>query len=228
MPYCGTGADVRMDGETIRVLLADDHPALRVGLRVLLEQEPTEQTPRVIVVGEAGTGEEALAKVEALHPDVAVLDCLLPGMTGAEAAAEIRRRGLPTRILALSAYSDDKYVREMLRAGADGYVLKGEAPEAIAGAVRAVARGEGWFSPAVAAQVAAWARGEKPLRPGLTERELSVLRLLARGSSNKEIAHALRMTERTTEFHVSNILKKLGVTSHVEAALWAKEHGLDA
>ncbi len=137
-------------------------------------------------------------------------------------AQEIRRRGLPVRVLALSAYDDERYVRGMLEAGAVGYLLKDEAPETIVAAVRAAARGEGYFSPPVAAKVAAWVRGERP--GGLTEREVEVLKLVAKGLSNKEIAHKLKVKKRTVEFHVGNILRKLGVASRVEAAVWAKEH----
>ncbi|MHB1134722.1 MAG: response regulator [Chloroflexota bacterium] len=207
--------------DEIRVLLADDHPALRVGLQVLLEQ-----APGITVVGEASDGEEALAQIEALRPDVAVLDCQLPSMTGDAVAAALRRACLPVRVLALSAYSDDAHLRAMLEAGALGYLIKDEAAGAIAQAVRAAARGEGWFSPAVATRAAAWARGEWGLPADLTEREAEVLRLVARGKANKEIARALSVTERTVEFHVGNVLAKLNLVSRVEAALWAKDHGL--
>jgi DNA-binding NarL/FixJ family response regulator len=203
------------------VLLADDHPALRVGLRVLLDRAPD-----IEVVGETGDGLETLAQIEALCPDVVVLDCELPGMPGAEVAEQVRRRGLQTRVLALSAYSDERYVHGMLGAGAAGYVLKEEAPEIIAEAVRAAVRGEAYFSPPVAARAAAWARGELP--GGLTERELEVLQLPADGLSNKEIAQALSVTVRTANFHVGNILHKLGAISRVEAFVWAKDHGVVA
>jgi len=205
----------------IRVLLADDHPALRIGLRVLLEQ-----APGVTVVGEAGDGEEALVQAEGLRPDVAVLDCQLPGLSGAAVADAIRRALLPVRVLALSAYSDDAHLRAMLEAGAVGYLIKDEAAGAIVQAVQAAARGEGWFSPAVAARADAWARGEWGQPADLTEREAEVLRLVARGKANKEIARALAVTERTVEFHISNLLAKLGVASRVEAAVWAKDRGL--
>jgi DNA-binding NarL/FixJ family response regulator len=148
----------------------------------------------------------------------------LPEMEGTEVAQEIRRRGLPVRVLALSSYDDERYVRGMLEAGAAGYLLKDEAPEVIVAAVRTAARGEGYFSPPVAAKVAAWARGERPA--GLTEREVEVLRLVAEGLSNKEIARILSITVRTVDFHISNILKKLDVTSRVEAAVWVKEQGV--
>jgi DNA-binding NarL/FixJ family response regulator len=190
-----------------------------MGLRVLLEQAPDVQ-----VVSEVGDGSQALAQIEALRPDVAVLDCRLPGQTGVEVAAEVQRRGLPVRVLALSAFSDAPGVQGMLEAGAVGYLLKEEAPGTILAAVRAAARGEGYFSPPVMAQVAAWARGELPA--GLTERELEVLRLVAQGLTNKEIAQELKVKERTVGFHVGNILSKLDVASRVEAAVWAKDHGV--
>jgi NarL family two-component system response regulator LiaR len=150
----------------------------------------------------------------------------LPGLSGAQVAEEIRHRGLPTRVLALSAYTDDRFVYAMLEAGAVGYLLKEEAPGTIVQAVRAAAAGEACFSPAVAARADAWARGERP--GGLTERELEVLRLLAKGLSNKEIARALSVTTRTANFHVGNILHKLDVLSRVEAVVWAKDHGVVA
>ncbi len=205
--------------EPIRVLLADDHPVLRVGLRALLEQEPD-----IVVVGEASSGEEALTRVASLRPDVVVLDCQMPDRSGPEVARQMRQRGLSGRVLALSAYQTDAYIREMLEAGAAGYLLKEEAPEVIVRAIREVARGGEYFSPAVAAKAAAWARGERP--GGLTERELEVLRCMAEGLSNKEIAARLHMTERTVAFHVSNILQKLGVASRVEAVVWAKDRGI--
>ena len=157
-------------------------------------------------------------------PNVVVLDCELPEMEGVEVAQEIRRRDLPVRVLALSSYDDERYVRGMLDAGAVGYLLKDEAPQAIVAAVRAAARGEGYFSPAVAAKVTAWSRGERP--GGLTEREVEVLTLVAEGLPNKQIASQLQVAERTVNFHVSNILHKLGAASRVEATVWAKEQGV--
>lgn len=192
---------------------------MRLGLRVLLAR-----APGVEVVGEAGDGEQALALLEALRPDVVVLDCEMPGLPGMEVAQEIRRRNVPVRVLALSAYDGEHYVRGMMEAGAVGYLLKDEAAGVIVEAVRGAARGEGYFSPKIAVKVAALARGERPA--GLTEREVEVLRLVAEGLSNKEIADRLQVKERTAEFHVSNVLQKLNVASRVEAAMWAKEQGL--
>lgn len=205
--------------QTIRVLLADDHPALRVGLSVLLDR-----APGIDVVGEAEDGLEAWTMVEALAPDVVVLDCQLPELSGTAVAQRIHEGGLSTRVLALSAYSDERYIHDMLEAGAVGYLLKEEAPETIVEAVRAAVRGEAYYSQGVADRAAAWARGERPA--GLTKRELEVLALIADGLSNKEIASALSVSVRTASFHVGNILQKLDVISRVEAAMWAKDHGV--
>jgi len=204
----------------IRVLLADDHPTLRLGLRVLLDR-----TPDIEVVAEAERGEEALAKILALQPDVAVLDCQLPGLSGPEVAREIRRRGLPTRVLALSAYRYEHYIRGMLEAGAVGYLLKEEAPEVIVEAIRKAAQGGITFSPGVAEVVKAILEGKREI-PQLTEREREVLALMAEGLSNKEIAARLGFSERTAAFHVSNILQKLGAASRTEAVVKAKERGV--
>jgi DNA-binding NarL/FixJ family response regulator len=205
----------------IRVVLADDHPALRIGLRVLLEQAPD-----IAVVGEAGDGREALKQIVALEPAVAVIDCRLPALSGSEVAAELQRREIATRTLALSAYREDAYVRGMIDAGAVGYLLKEEAPDVIVAAVRAVARGEGWFSPPVASLLVQALHSGAARPPHLTQREHAVLQLVGRGGTNKHIAAALRVTERTVEFHIGNLLQKLGVSSRVELALWAKDHGV--
>jgi DNA-binding NarL/FixJ family response regulator len=213
--------DTTRSASPITVVLADDHPALRLGLRVLLEQ-----TPGIAVVGEADDGRAALAQIESVQPLVAVLDCCLPDLAGPAVAAEVRRRGLPTRVVALSAYRDEQFVRGMLAAGAVGYLLKDEASATIVAAVQAAARGEGWFSPAVAAWVASGAESVTDAPAGLTERELAVLLLVAQGKTNKAIAQQLAVTERTVEFHVGNVRRKLAVASRVEVAVWAKEHGL--
>jgi len=205
---------------SIRVLLADDHPTLRLGLRVLLERAPD-----IEVVAEAERGEEALAKILALQPDVAVLDCQLPGLSGPEVAREVRRRGLPTRVLALSAYRYEHYIRGMLEAGAVGYLLKEEAPGAIVEAIRRAAQGGMSFSPGVAEVARAILEGAVEI-PRLTEREREVLALMAEGLSNKEIGARLGFSERTAAFHVGNILQKLGAASRTEAVVRAKERGM--
>ncbi len=206
-------------GDVIRVLLADDHPALRVGLRVLLDRAPD-----VSVVGEADDGDAALADVVALLPDVAVLDCQLPGLDGVAVAREVRRRELPVRVVALSAYDDDKYLAGMRGAGAAGYLLKSEAPAEIVDAVRAVHRGESLWTEAQLARARRWEEEVVRLRESLTDREREVLLLVAQGLSNKEIAQALVVTVRTVDFHVSNVLRKLDAVSRVEAAVWAKTY----
>jgi DNA-binding NarL/FixJ family response regulator len=210
-----------MMSRTIRVLLVDDHPAVRIGLRVLLEQAPD-----VTVVGEAEDGREALRLAEELTPDVAVVDCELPEIEGAEVAREMRQQEGLVRVLALSSYDDEHYVRGMLEAGAVGYLLKEEAPQTIVTAVRTAAEGDGYFSPGVAGKVDAWARGEPP--GGLTQREIDVLRLVAEGYTNARIAHEMSIAERTVAFHVSNVLEKLGAESRLDAAMWAKDQGIVA
>lgn len=203
----------------IRVLLADDHPALRMGLRVLLDRAPD-----IEVVGEADDGVAVLALIESLRPDVAVLDCQLPGIEGAAVAQEVARRGLPVRVVALSAYDDDRYLAGMLAAGAVGYLLKNEAPGQIVAAVQAAMRGETLWTPPQIARVERWQAEVARVRDSLTDREREVLRCVADGLSNKEIAQVLYITVRTADFHVSNILRKLGVISRVEAAVWAQVH----
>lgn len=190
-----------------------------MGLRVLLDRAPDIQ-----VVGEADDGEMALALIERLHPDVAVLDCQLPGVEGAAVAQEVARRGLPVRVVALSAYDDDRYLAGMLAAGAVGYLLKNEAPGQIVAAVQAAMRGEWLWTPQQQARVERWQAEVARVRDSLTDREREVLRCVADGLSNKEIAQALHITVRTADFHVSNILRKLGAISRVEAAVWAQAH----
>jgi DNA-binding NarL/FixJ family response regulator len=208
-----------MEITPIRVLLADDHPALRMGLRVLLDRAPD-----IEVVGEADDGDAALALIETLRPDVAVLDCQLPGVDGMAVAAAVGQRALSVRVVALSAYDDDRYLAGMMAAGAVGYLLKNEAPGQIVAAVQAAMRDETLWTLEQTARVERWRAEVAHVRDSLTEREREVLQLVAEGLSNKEIAQALYITVRTADFHVSNILRKLGVISRVEAAVWAKEH----
>ncbi|HOC21370.1 MAG TPA: response regulator transcription factor, partial [Anaerolineae bacterium] len=203
----------------ISVILADDHPALRVGLRVLLDREPD-----ITVVGEADDGDAALALLETLRPDVAVLDCQLPGRDGVAVAAAARAQGVPVRVVALSAYDDDRYLAGMAAVGAMGYLLKNEAPGRIVEAARAAMRGESLWTAEQLARVRRWEAEVAALRESLTEREREVLRLVMAGLSNKEIAQVLTISVRTTDFHVSNVLRKLNLISRVEAAVWAKEH----
>jgi DNA-binding NarL/FixJ family response regulator len=209
---------------SIRVLLADDHPSVRAGVRGALAGAPD-----VDVVGEVKDGGEALRLVEELQPDVAILDCRLPGLDGAEVARAIQERRLPTRVLALSAYGDDRYVYAMLEAGAKGYLLKDEALETVVQAVRRVARGKEWYTRSLRPKVGAWTRGETPMPAGLTgltEREVEVLRLMAKGWDNARIAESLCIAEGTVKNHVSTIYAKLNVSSRAEAVAWAWQQGL--
>ncbi|MBN2007496.1 MAG: response regulator transcription factor [Anaerolineae bacterium] len=205
--------------DPIRVLLADDHPALRFGLRVLLDREAD-----ITVVGEADDGTQALSLVETCAPAVVVLDCQLPGMDGVTVAQTLRQRTAPVRVVALSAYDDDRYLAGMAGAGALAYLLKNEAPGQIAAAVRAAASGQSQWTADQRARIERWQAEVARVRDGLTGRECEVLLLITDGLSNKEIAQALSITVRTSDFHVSNILRKLDVISRVEAAVWAKEH----
>ncbi len=207
--------------DEIRVLLVDDHPALRVGLRVLLEQAG------IPVIGETGSGREALALIADLQPDVVVLDCQLPDWEGTAVAMEIKRRGLPTRVLALSSYSDTRYVRAMIDAGAAGYLLKDEAPERIVEAVRAAAWGESLWTTEHVLRAQRWQEEVKARWEQLTRREREVLQLVAAGKGNQQIACELKVQEKTVEYHVTNILGKLGVRSRAEAIVWMKDSGLE-
>jgi DNA-binding NarL/FixJ family response regulator len=208
---------------TIRVLLADDHPAMRIGLRVLLDQAPD-----IEVIAETGDGEETLAQIEALQPDVVVLDCQLPRLSGIEVAAKVKQQNLPVRLLALSAHDNPKYQWGMLEMGAAGYLLKDEAPTEIVAAVRAVAQGQQLWAAEQFIRARHWQQEVQARWLDLTDQERKVLTLIASGKSNKEISQELNVTLRTVEFHVSNILNKLGVASRVEAAIWLKTYDLDS
>lgn len=207
----------------IRVVLTDDHPVVRAGIRGLLEQAPD-----IAVVGETDNGSDALRLVAALQPDVLLLDVQMPGMDGVQVARALQAAGAPVFVLALSAFDDEYFVRELLANGAAGYLTKDEAPEAIVDAVRGVARGEqGWFSRRAAARMAAWSRGEGGAGPRLTERETEVLRLLSRGWTNNLIAEDLSLTERTVRFHLRNIYDKIEVQTRGEAIAWALREGYE-
>jgi DNA-binding NarL/FixJ family response regulator len=201
----------------IRVLLADDHPIIRSGIRMLLEQAPD-----IVVVGETDRGDDVVGLVGRLHPDVLLLDMEMPGKSGVDVARELQSSGAAVRILVLSAYDDDQYISSLLTNGAAGYLTKEEALGTIVEAVRGVARGEeGWFSRRAAAQIAAMARKESSGGMGLTERETEVLEMLSKGWTNTRIAHEMTVSERTVRFHLTNIYDKLGVSSRAEAIAWA-------
>lgn len=214
----------------IRVLLVDDQTLIRQGIAMLLELEPDLE-----VVGAVGDGRAAIEAVERLHPDVVLMDIRMPGMDGVTATRELSRRFPEVGVIILTTFDDDEYVFEGLKAGARGYLLKDISSEEMAEAVRAVARGEALIQPSIARKVVAefsrLAVGASPapehMAPkspnALTERELDVLKALARGMSNKEIAAALVITEGTVKTHISNILAKLDVRDRTQAVLKAQQ-----
>ncbi len=204
-------------GDPVRVLIADDHAVVRQGLRTFLALHDDLE-----VVGEAGDGEETLRQVQALLPDVVVIDLVMPKVDGIEAIRRIRDVTPSTRVLVLTSFLDDEKLFPAVKAGAAGYLLKDVEPSALADAIRSVARGEALLHPAVAGRVMDELAGRRPAPvEQLTERELDVLRLLARGLSNKAIALELGVSEKTVKTHVSNILAKLHLADRTQAALYA-------
>ncbi len=208
------------------VVIIDDHPVVREGLRAVLEVAPD-----VTVVGTGSDGAEALRLVTRHRPDVLVLDINLPDRSGLEITRQLCTREPTPAILILTVHVDRQTVLGALEQGARGYVLKDEAPEMLVEAVRAVARGESWLSPLVAGQVVARVAGREVRPPEtllspLTPREEEVLCLLAQGLDNAAIAARLVVTRRTVQNHVSTIYSKLGVTSRTQAALYAIRHGM--
>jgi DNA-binding NarL/FixJ family response regulator len=204
----------------IRVLITDDHGVVRQGLRMFLSLDPDIQ-----IVGEASDGREALDMVRTLRPDVVLMDLLMPVMDGVS-ATEIIRKELPdVEVVALTSVLEDTSVTEAVRAGAIGYLLKDTDVEELHRAVRGAAEGRVHLAPEVAARLMRKVRApESP--EALTERETEVLKLLARGKANKQIAGTLFVSEKTIKAHVSSILKKLGVQSRTQAALYAVRTGL--
>ncbi len=205
---------------TIRILLVDDHSMVRQGQRLFLQYDP-----ELEVVGEAADGAQALLLSRELKPDVVLMDLLMPGMDGIEATAAIRRELPETEVLALTSVLEDASVVGAVRAGAIGYLLKDTQAEALCQAIKAAAAGQVQLTPkAVERLMQAVSAPESP--EALTERETVVLKLLAQGQSNKQIARRLNNTEQTIKSHVSRILSKLGVHSRTQATLYAIRTGL--
>jgi len=218
----------------IRVVLADDQTLVRQGIRLLLEIEPDIQ-----VVGQAATGREAIQQVEALHPEVVLMDVRMPDMDGVEATRQLKAHFPDVSVIILTTFEDDAIVFEGLKAGARGYLLKDISSEEMAEAVRTVAAGQALIQASLTRKVleeftrlataaeppAQPASPANPISEPLTEREKEVLRALARGCSNREIAQELVITEGTVKNHVSNLIAKLGVRDRTQAVLKAQELG---
>ena len=208
----------------IQLVLVDDHRVVRQGLRSYLESFDD-----VVVVGEAASGEELLQKLEGWLPAVVVMDLLMPGgMGGIEATRRVRTLSPHTQVVVLTAFTDDARVTAALRAGAIGYVRKDADPELLLTAVRAAARGQSVLDPSVAGSVLQDLLRSQEGLPGseLTEREMEVLRQLANGRTNKEIAAALTIGEETVKTHVGNILAKLQLAHRTQAVIYALKEGL--
>ena len=207
--------------DVISVLIADDHPFVRHGLRTYLDT-----LDDLEVVGEAADGAEAVLLAERLRPDVVLMDLVMPELDGVEATRAIREASPSTKVIVLTSFADDEKVFPAIKAGAAGYLLKDADAAELAEAVRKASRGEALLAPSVAARLMQEVAGERPAAGGLTERELEVLRLIARGMSNKQIAHELVVSEKTVKTHVSNILAKLHLADRTQAALYAVREGI--
>jgi DNA-binding NarL/FixJ family response regulator len=216
---------VRIDD--LRVLLVDDHDLFRTGLRNLLEEEG------VLVVGEAGTGNEALRMVEELAPDVVVMDLNMPGMTGVEATRQIASVAPLARVLVLTISDQDADVLDAILAGACGYLLKDSSIGELMQGIRSAAVGESLISPTIASKVLQRVRASSPMpdiaeqiQTQLSEREIEVLKLIANGRDNADIAGQLHISPKTVKNHISNILMKLQIENRIQAAVYAVRSGL--
>jgi two-component system, NarL family, response regulator NreC len=207
-----------------RILIADDHPLLRSGLRVLLAADPGLE-----VVGEARTGEETLRLAEELRPDVVLLDISMPGESGIETVRRLKAELPVLKVLFFTMHEEEGMLLEALNAGGDGYLIKRADEAEILQAIRAVQRGDIYVHPAMTRALLSQAettdRPQEPVEP-LTRREIDVLRLLARGNTNRQIAELLALSVRTVESHRANLMGKLGLSSRVELVTYAEEHGL--
>jgi NarL family two-component system response regulator LiaR len=210
--------------EAIRILIADDHAIVREGLRALIESEPGME-----LVGETTDGVEAVLKARSLQPDVILMDLVMPRKDGIDAIGEIKGENPEARILVLTSFAEDDKVFPAIKAGALGYLLKDSSPQELLQAIREVYRGESSLHPTIARKLIGELNRPSDLpatEEPLTEREVEVLGLVARGLSNQEIAERLVVSERTVRTHVSNILGKLHLANRTQAALYAVREGL--
>lgn len=209
----------------IRILIADDHGVMRAGLRALLEDEPD-----IEVVGEAADGEHGLQLAGKLLPDILLLDIGLPGIDGIEATRQLKKTHSQIKVLILSLYEDEKLLREAIKAGASGYVIKRAAEEELLAAIKAVARGDMYIHPAITrlliSDLNPIVHLERGALESLTPRELEIMRYLIRGYTNRQIAEDLFISIRTVESHRASLLGKLGLKNRVELVEFAKKYGL--
>jgi DNA-binding NarL/FixJ family response regulator len=203
----------------VRVLLTDDHPLVRVGLRTLIDAEPDLE-----VVGEADNGQDAIALASALMPDVIVLDIQMPRLDGLHATPLLKRVCPLAAIVVLTVYEDAAYLRELFEVGANAYVLKRAASTELIGAIRSVLRGDVYVDPRVASKVVVPVGPRSGSAPSLSEREAEVLRAVAQGYSNKEIAGQLTLSVRTVETYKARSMEKLGLRNRVDIVRYATEH----
>ncbi|MFF5085286.1 response regulator [Actinoplanes sp. NPDC000266] len=203
----------------IRIILVDDHPVVRHGLRGMLESEPD-----LTVVGEASSGPEGVEMAASLQPDIVLMDLRMPGGDGVTATEQITARAGSVRVLVLTTYESDRDILRAIEAGAGGYLLKDASPTELANAVRAAARGETVLSPSVASTLVRQVR--KPPPPALSAREAEVLRLVAKGLTNADIGRTLYISEATVKTHLLRAFTKLDVTDRTAAVTTAMEHDL--
>jgi len=213
------------DEGPIRVVIVDDHAVVREGLRTYLDL-----SDEIEVIGEARNGREAVERARALKPDVMLMDLLMPEMDGIAATRGVKEVSPATNVIVLTSFTDDEHIMPALRAGATGYLLKDVSAADLVRAIEGANKGQAQLHPEVARrlmeQVSTPPRAEEPPGAALTPRELEVLRLIASGMSNKEIARELVLNERTVKGHVSNILSKLGLADRTQAALYAVREGI--
>ncbi|AWV36901.1 DNA-binding response regulator [Paenibacillus odorifer] len=211
--------------EAIKVLLVDDHEMVRIGLAAVLGTEDG-----IEVVGEAGSGEEGIRLAQEYNPDVVLMDLVMDGMDGIETTKQLMKQYPEIKVIVLTSYLDDEKMYPVIEAGAFSYLLKTSRASEVADAIRAAARGQSVLESQVASKMMNRfrnnAKGESPAYKELTEREMEVLRLLAQGKSNQDIADQLIIGIKTVKFHVTNILAKLGVEDRTQAAIYAYKNGL--